>query len=104
MLRSLFPPHPRRTGHEPDYRFSFRCNVEEFSGPRDEYIEKARREAVPGYALLTLDGEWVEPGKMGMFGFSSDTPESMAEYKDWANKYIDDLDDDVILVAVDLHI
>ena len=23
MLRSLFPPNPRRTGHEPDYRFSF---------------------------------------------------------------------------------
>lgn len=23
MLRSLFPPHPRDSGHEPDYRFSF---------------------------------------------------------------------------------
>ncbi|HSL25658.1 MAG TPA: DUF202 domain-containing protein [Acidimicrobiia bacterium] len=23
MLRSLFPSDPRRTGHEPDYRFSF---------------------------------------------------------------------------------
>ena len=23
MLRSLFPPNPRRSGHEPDYRFSF---------------------------------------------------------------------------------
>lgn len=91
--------------HEhPDYRFMWDCPVEKFKPTREEYIQTARNGAVPGYAMLTLDSEWVAPGEMGMFGFSSDTPEGMAEFKRHANEYIDGLDEDVILVAVDLHI
>lgn len=88
----------------PDYRFMWDCPVMKFAPTREEYIEKARNDAVPGYAMLTLENEWVAPGEMGMFGFSSDTPEGMAEFKRHANEYIDNLDEDVILVAVDLHI
>ncbi len=88
----------------PDYRFNFGCLVEQFKITREEYLAKARREAVPGYALLTLDKEWIAPGTMGMFGSSDDTDESMIAYKEFANGYIDGLPDDVILVAVDLHI
>lgn len=66
--------------------------------------EKARQDAVPGFALLTTEGKWVAPGEMGWFGMSSDTEESKREFKDAANEYIDNLDPDVLLIAVDLHI
>lgn len=70
-----------------------------------EKVERdARRNAVPGFALLTLEGEWYEPGKMLMFGASTDTPESTREFKDFANKYLDNLADDVLVISVDLHI
>lgn len=88
----------------PNYRFAFECLVEKFSVERGDYLAAARRDAVPGFALLTLDGQWVAPGKMGMFGVSDDTPEGRAEFKDWANTYIDSLPEDTLLVAVDLHI
>lgn len=88
----------------PDYRFYWGSPIDDFSGEREDYLRKARRDAVPGYALLTLDREWAAPGEMGWFGMSSDNDESMEAYKNYANEYIDNLDDDVILVVLDLHI
>ena len=64
----------------------------------------ARRDAVPGWSLLTLDGRWREKGHMGWFGMSDATDESTVAYKTWANEYLESLEDDVILVAVDVHI
>lgn len=105
-VREVYRTQPliAASNDHPDYRFAWECLVTKFTPSREEYIAAARRDAVPGFAVLTLDNEWVAPGKMGMFGFSDDTPEGRAEYKDWANQYLDGLDDDVILVAVDLHI
>lgn len=68
------------------------------------YQANARRDAVPGWSLLTLDGQWREKGRMGWFGMSDATDESTAAYKTWANEYLENLDDDVIIVAVDVHI
>lgn len=65
---------------------------------------RARRDAVPGWSLLTLDGQWREKGRMGWFGMSDATDESDAAFKAWANEYLESLDDDVIIVAVDVHI
>lgn len=94
----------RRTKQHDEFKWSFDCTVEEFSVGREFYIEKARNEAVPGYALVTTTGEWVAPGEMGWFGMSSESKEDMAMFKAKVNGYIDGLSDDTLLIAVDLHI
>lgn len=77
---------------------------ERFQRPREEVLARAAAQAVPGFATLTLEGEWKEPGKMGWFGMSSDTPETQDAYYAWANEYVESLGDDIVLVLVDVHI
>lgn len=76
---------------------------EEFDMPREEFIERARLEAVPGFAVLAR-GEWFEPGGMGWFGFSTDTPESRLRYLREVNQIIDETPDDFWFSVVDCHI
>lgn len=56
------------------------------------------------YALL-VDGEWIEPGKMGWFGISSETAESKERY---TNRFSEILNDpkyrNYVFVVVDCHI
>lgn len=55
------------------------------------------------YAFVTPDGEWVEQGKIGWFGISSneiDEDEWNAKFKE----YLKTLDKDIILTQVDCHI
>jgi hypothetical protein len=77
---------------------------ERFGTSREEYIRTQRDAAVPGYAMLTLAGEWVAPGKMGWFGMSSDGPGEADTYNVQANKYLDSLKADDWLVQIDCHI
>lgn len=76
----------------------------EFAVSLEDYRQQAEDGAVPGWALLTLDGEWWERGDMGWFGMSDATDDSSAEYRKRANAYIDGLDGDVVLLSVDVHI
>jgi hypothetical protein len=78
--------------------------METYERPKAEVVAQAVNEAIPMYALVTLDGEWREPGEMGWFGVSTDTPETKAEHYRAANEYIESLADDVVLVLVDVHI
>ncbi len=78
--------------------------IGEFMPGREEYIELARRAAVPAYALITLQREWVAPGRMSLFGMSSDEPGTRDAFKTAANKYLESLPDDVIVVQIDCHI
>lgn len=71
---------------------------------REALVEKASREAVPGFSLLTLEGEWKEPGEMGWFGMSGETDDEKLAFKTEASKYLDNLADDVLVISVDLHI
>lgn len=75
-----------------------------FQKPERLYVEAERAQAVPGYALLTLDGRWMAPGQMGWFGCSSDDESSRIGYWEAANAYIDSLPDSAWLIAVDCHI
>lgn len=74
-----------------------------FNCTKEEYVEKARLEAVPTYALLH-EGEWIEPGEMGWFGMSSQTKASREDYMKKANEIIDALPDDTLITVVDCHI
>lgn len=78
--------------------------LDEFRVGREAYVADARRSAVPGYALLTLDGEWNEKGRMGWWGMSSATDDSTDAYLDAANTYLDELDPEAWVVLVDVHI
>jgi len=78
--------------------------IEVYAKPRELIVERARARAVPGYAVLTHDGEWMAPGKMGWFGMSSDDDDSYEKYLEAANAYLNALPDDVWLVQVDCHI
>lgn len=78
--------------------------LEDFQVDRATYAETARVEAVPPYAILTAEGEWQAPGKMGWFGMSSETPDSKRTFKELANTYLAQLDPEQIVVLCDLHI
>lgn len=60
--------------------------------------------AVPGYALITTEGEWIAPGRMGWWGMSSETADDRDQYRKQVNDYIDALPDSARLIAVDCHI
>lgn len=78
--------------------------IGEFAVDRDTYAQRAADAAVPGYALLDLEGRWLEPGRMGWFGMSSDTEDSRIAYNARANAYLDELPADAWVVVVDCHI
>ncbi len=58
---------------------------------------------IAGYAYLDETG-WHEPGKMGWFGCSSDTPETLLANKQSFTRWLKETPDDAWLVAVDCHI
>jgi hypothetical protein len=87
-----------------DFDWDTSESLERFQRPREEVLARAAARAVPGYATLTLDGQWKEPGQMGWFDMSTDTPESQDAYYAWANEYVDSLDEEIVLVLVDVHI
>jgi len=73
---------------------------------KDDYVK--RTTSFSTYAVLTPDGKWHEPGPMGWFGMSGDSPESKAEYE---NSYYDSFikpyvesDEEYIFTIVDCHI
>lgn len=75
-----------------------------FQIPEALYIERARAQAVPGWAILTLDGRWIEQGSMGWFGWNDATEASRIGYWKAANAYIESLSPETFLIAVDAHI
>lgn len=88
-----------------EYREWFDGPEGEFEGrDREAYAAWKREQAVPGWGLLTLDGEWWEKGQMGWFGMSDRTDDAEAVYLAKANTYIDALPDDAWIVLVDCHI
>lgn len=76
----------------------------EFAVALDVYLADGRAGAVPGWALLTVEGVWMERGSMGWFGMSDATDASTDTYRNAANAYIDALDGDALLISVDVHI
>ena len=80
------------------------CPIDEFGADRDCYLAQARHAAVPGYALLTLDQQWIAPGEAGWWGTSSDGPADRASYHRTANTYLGTLDPDALVIVVDCHI
>lgn len=105
QAREQYHAQPRVQACRDDEDLKWRDDVvAEFFSGRDEYVATARRDAVPGYALITLDREWVAPGRMGWFGMSTDEGADREVYKAKANEYLESLADDVLIVQIDCHI
>lgn len=56
------------------------------------------------YALLTSNGEWVEPGAMGWFGMSAATPEEEAKFANTFKETLTKENPEDYFVLVDCHI
>lgn len=79
--------------------------IAEYDGqPASLLVEKAKARAVPGYAMITLDGRWMAPGRMGMWGAGTETESDQIGYWEAANAYVGSLPDDAFLIVVDCHI
>jgi hypothetical protein len=68
----------------------------------EEYIEIEKYHFT--YAILDLDGKWIEPGKMGWFGMSFGTPESEKQFRKYVRDYYKKIDPKTWIVLVDCHI
>ena len=84
----------------PIYKESY---YREYYGDRETY---ARRQAsFVTYAVVTPDGEWHAPGKMGWFGCSSESAEQFRDWHDhYQERFIDSAEPDWTITLVDCHI
>lgn len=96
-------PRVERLHASETFRWRDDC-IGEFSVSEKLYVERERARAVPGYAVVTTDGRWMAPGKMGWFGVSTDGQDDRIGYWEASNAYIEALPDDAWLVVLDCHI
>lgn len=74
----------------------------EFYGTREEYV---RRMGIWHTFAVVDEKGWHEPGEMGWFGCSGETPESKKDWEDnFRARFIDTLDPDDKVTIVDCHI
>jgi hypothetical protein len=78
--------------------------IAELQVPEQVYVERARASAVPGWAVVTTDGRWMEQGRMGWWTMSDATEGSKIGFWEAANAYIESLPDTTFLICIDCHI
>jgi hypothetical protein len=104
QAREEYHAQPRIVAiRDTDFRY-YDDVIATFGKPEAVYVETERARAVPGYALVRLDGRWMAPGTMGWFGMSDDEEGDRIGYWEAANAYIDALENSTFLVALDCHI
>ncbi|MEU0239084.1 hypothetical protein ABZ234_15465 [Nocardiopsis sp. NPDC006198] len=79
------------------------CAVEHYSTPREEFVEQARRGAVPGWALIDTDGTWYAVEHRPGTGDGPEARQARREYLRRTNALLDALPGDAYLVMADLH-
>lgn len=87
-----------------EFRQMWNCPITTYQKPDRVFVELARAQAIPGFALVTVEGKWMAPGEMGWFGASTDTDSERIGYLEVANAYIESLPDSAYLIAVDCHV
>lgn len=85
-----------------DRDFLLWLDYESYICTREEYIQKARDNAVSTFAVIK-DGEWYERGEMGWWANVSDEKDK-DEWNTEFSKLLDDVSDDTLLTVVDCHI
>lgn len=87
-----------------DFKYWSSCPVAHFALGREEYIARKAANFLPGYAMVTLDGEWRAAGEMGWWGMGSDTEGTEDAHKGEMRAYLDSIDPETVVVLVDCHI
>lgn len=77
-------------------------DLDDFQCTREEYITRARNNAVTPYAILD-HGEWITKGKMGWFGCSEDNL-TQAEWAKLVDEKLNNLSPDTLVTVIDCHI
>jgi len=78
------------------------ADIEDYLVERDEYLKRARNNAISTYAMI-YKGKWYGKGEMGWFGCSHDEIEE-SEWLEKFNELIDSVSDDTLLSVYDCHI
>jgi hypothetical protein len=81
----------------------FRLVTENADGAQ-RFLDSQLARAVPGFAMLDAEHGWMEPGKMGWWGMSTDTAESRDAFRDVKLKLVKELPDATRLSVYDCHI
>jgi hypothetical protein len=73
---------------------------------KDEFLEEYMEEFNPVQTHSALDVHgWHEPGQMGWFAYSSETPEEKMKFvKEFYRRFVKEIDSDDWLAVVDCHI
>jgi len=88
-----------------DYNFLIIYNSDyykEFYGTYEKFRKESRTFST--YALLSEKDGWIEPGEVGWFGSSTETPESKNEFNKYFEKTMKNANPRDVLVALDCHI
>lgn len=82
----------------------FKEEIGENYGSLENFINQIESQEALAYAMV-INGEWIEPGKMGWWAMSDETDESRKVYNEKITEYFEDhKDSDDWLVIVDCHI
>lgn len=93
---------PKEEGEE-FFSFYKEQYYREYYGDRESYAR--RQAAFSTYAVITPDGEWHAPGRMGWWAMSSETGEESRDwYSNYQKRFLNDSDPNLILTIVDCHI
>ena len=92
---------------EPDKKMPFSLYNEDYYheryGSRENYAKSCAMFYT--YAVVTPNGIWHEPGKMGWFGVSNATPAQKAEWeKEFHKKFLENENPEMVLTVVDCHV
>ncbi|GHF60299.1 hypothetical protein GCM10018790_42830 [Kitasatospora xanthocidica] len=70
-----------------------------YAGGREQYVRRMASRVVPTNVLLTLDGEWIDGNWL------SHDPDALVghRYRDFADRYLDDLAEDALMVRIRFH-
>lgn len=77
-------------------------SIIETYGTKEKYVTEMCKFRT--YALLTPEGEWFEPGKMGWWAMTTETPESRKDYNKFFDDFLAKADPEWTLTVVDCHI
>jgi hypothetical protein len=81
---------------------AFFTSLDEFTCPREEYIQKAINSCITPFAFVK-EGKWYEKGEMGWWACVSNKKDS----NEWNNEFMkmfEALPDDTMITAVDCHV
>lgn len=93
---------PLKEGEEKPFNwYKKECYIERY-GTKENYARINSQFST--YAVLTPDGEWYEPGRMGWWGISHANTDSEKEWDENYHKFLEEADPNWTITIVDCHI